>query len=264
MRYLIKKITAFTLAELMLVLGIMGIIATLGLRVVASKEKSILKYSYYSAFATLKNAASILFKEGCTDADVSSNYCASKTSLPKVTCGTVTLNPRCLCARLTDKINVLGDPDCLNPATTTTFTDDNLNFRTPSSARYFNFNTAITTYEIYVDINGPAGRGIIGTDILPFFINTADGTVSPYYKTGAGEAAASMGATSKTYLAAGVKYTDAGTTTWLDLDVDYRTAVCHATGLYNGASGNCTGKSKLSACNTYTCEVVVINPYPRF
>lgn len=250
MKIFFKKIKAFTMTELTVVLLIVGIISVLGIKIFVPEPEALYRYSYYSAYITLKNAVSKVLAEGCSAADVTSTYCTATTGvLPSK--NHTTAGARSLCSRLSDKINTIGTIDCTK-ATTTTFTTANVNFTAATSARYFNFNTA-APYTIYVDINGPVGDAVLGVDVLPFTI-TATGTVLPYFNSG--NATASVGATSTDYMTAAVSYKDVSSNTiWVDSGVSYRTAVCRATGSYNGTA--CT---QATACTTNTCSVVEIKP----
>lgn len=256
MKYKFKKMKAFTLAEIMIVIAIVSIVTVVTIIHYSPKSTLVNKIDYYYTFINLKQAVAELFVDGCTSTDVSKSYCVCTSTLPTVS---HTTDNRGFCDRLVEKINTVGTVNCAATGATTTanFTDTYLNFSLPSGARYFNFNTSalFAPYTVYVDIDGTKGDHVLGKDVLPFTVSPSDGTVYPYYSPS--DATSSIGATSTNYLSANVKYTDStGYYVWADQNVDYYTAVCDATGSY-GVGISCTKKA---VCSTNNCEVVLNKP----
>lgn len=265
-----KKLVAFTLSEIMIVVTIIGIVAAITMKITAEQKNYAYKYFYYAAFMNLKQAAGDAVANGYFD-------------------GTTTLkqlppDQNSFCGQLTNIMNTMGTITCNNAINADDNSDFSLpppdgtgktpNFVTTNGMRYFlggNVGTVPSPiYKLYIDIDGKSGKnkykngGVpIEGDIVTFDI-TKDGLVYP--------PADSMAVSSKTYLTAAVRYWNGGIYQYVNNDhgIDYKTAVCHATGTYPG--GSCAAPD-ISIYNSNclqssfpgrVCEVVIDKPGYRY
>lgn len=268
-----KKKRAFTLAEVMITFSVMAIVILASSKIIKSQNNYDLKLMTYAAFTDLQQAIGDLMADGCTTTavtgDVAKGYCSAQKAIPLI--GT-NADSRGLCDRLLTEVNTAGTNNCSATAVTntaTSFTAANyatfLNFKLTNGLKIFNLNNTVTSttpYTIYVDVNGEKGKGVLGTDVVAFYIAT-DGSVFPYYL--ASNASASIAATSTDYLSASVRYVDAtGKENWLYRGVTYYYAQCYAKGTYPSTTSSsgiaCTTPTKAVTCNTSTCEVILDKP----
>lgn len=251
-----KKFNGFTLAELAVVMAIIGIIAAISIKI--SKSKSIYESQFmtYSAYTNLKHAVGEIVADGWQDAaDV------SQTGIPDIWDNATA--PRFgLCQRFAVSstegcpacgvFNVVGTPDCTT-STTTTFTDANLAFTTTNGQRYFYSGTASPDYIIYIDINGTKGNSTLNEDVIGFTVSagSSGGVVLPIYNT--------PPATNTNYLSASVRYRNAsGNMIMVDQGVSLQTATCDAFGTYG--STPCSTTNYTTYCQTNLCEVIINKP----
>lgn len=238
-----KKNLGFTVAEILVTLLIISIIAMASFGIIKIKDRYTKKLMYYSAVKNLMASVGNLIAEGCTASDVSSNYCYKIKALPyKGTSAGV----RSFCNRLVEEVNTAGPDSC----STGSFTITN-------GQRFFNFNQDValddSPYTIYIDIDGTQGPGTLNNDVMAFHVYL-DGTVFPVYNAGS-----KIGPDSTDYLTASVKYEADETTHWVAKSVTYHDAVCAATGNYDRPPYK-TDCTQASSCQTYSCEVIINKP----
>lgn len=230
-----KKIVAFTLAELAVILMIIAVIATISIKLSTSKTSYVTKFMYYSTYNNLKTVVAELIGEGCP---LTSTSCREAKTLPVF--GYVG-DGSGFCEKLADTMNTIGTPLC-NPATTTIangttdFSAAIPNFKTTNGAIYYNFGTdpifaegaypanynstpEDDNYMVYVDIDGPKGKSILNQDVMKFKIKRS-GLVLPN-KT-------SSGANDTNYLSTSIRYKNGGATKYLKRGVSYRESECTA------------------------------------
>lgn len=249
---LLKKLNAFTLAEIMVVMVIISVLASGTITLTKYKNNYVNKYMYYSAFINLKQGVGALISEGCSDSDLTNSICDAKNKLPRYGYN-ASYSTRNLCYRLSQVFNTVGTIDCTQTATSG-FSTATPNFILTNGIRFFNLGTTAATnsYTIYIDFDGPRRSGTLNTDVMAFIINT-DGSVYPE--------PSSTAANDATYLAASVRYRNTAASPvyiWLYKSISYRAALCYATGSYNGAA--CTSPTQDAACTTNNCQVVIIKP----
>lgn len=254
-----STLIAFTLAEVMLTLFIMGIVGSFVININKSRTNYVNKFMYYSAFNNLQQGIGEIIGEGCRAEDLAatpSPYCAASKALPLIGHNA---DSRGLCDRLSDLYNTTGPIDCTQTGTTTP------NFATKNDARYFNLgsNAVSNSYTVYIDIDGTKRTGTLGVDLLPFFVTTA-GVVYPYY-VASDATGASNGATLTGYLSTNVAYKNAsGVYVFVDNGVSYYTAVCEKNGTYYGSSCSAatvtTYTNNCAPATGHTCEVIINKP----
>ena len=245
---------AFTIAELMIVLVIIGIISTATYKIIQSKASYFrTKYMAYSAFTNLKNGVNELIAAGCNSSAVTMCPTPGKAVLPILGHDAASAPALGLCDRLAnDVFNTIGLTNCAL-TTSSGFNSTNANFKTTNGMSFYNFGSnpdAITNlYTVYIDIDGSAnGNSSTTKDILTFTIGN-DGTVLPAYN--------SVGATNNAYLSASVMYTNSsGNYTWVDNGANYQTAYCDVNGTYP-PNNLC---AKAAACTTNTCTLSIDKP----
>ncbi len=231
------KTKAFTLAQLMLTFLIIGIIASITIKIVDVKKTYINKFLYYSAFTNFKLSVAELLAD-------------NRSLLTSTTTGAG------FCGNLINVFNTVGRADnttCTYTATSG-FDSANPNFITTNGMRFYNFGGNPTPpYTVYVDIDGKSRNGILNEDVMQFNIYE-DGTVLP--------SPSSIGATSNEYLSAAVRYPDTPHSYHLVAkSVPYFDAVCIAKGEYTGAT--CPAEALLlynSNCSNHDCLVVINKP----
>lgn len=251
---------AFTVAEILIVLLIISIIAiaTTGIDKVRSYYTN--KFMYYAAVVNLQQSVGNLIADGCLPADVASGYCLGIKSLPYNTSAA----RGGFCKRLADVLNIQGSANCAAAATSSSFIDTNLNFATNNGQRYFNLNNSIsasTYYVVYIDIDGKKGSGTLNKDVFEFHIYP-DGRVYPAYNS-----VSSTGPNSTTYLSASSIYYDtSGNTHLVSNGVTYYQAVCDATGVYDPSAGStCSSTTNFTTyCDVANgknpCSVILNKP----
>lgn len=262
-----KKIKAFTVAEILIVIMIVGIIAIGFINAAKTGITYYLnKFNYYYAFTNLTNGVAELAAAGCTSADNSAGYCAAESGVTPSLAYPAAAPDRGFCYRLADIYNTVGNVQCdsttvpeisidaENVANTAYFPTRTPNFKVSNGLSFYNFGTDSTSsnYTVYLDIDGPKRKSVLNTDVMPFIVNTS-GTVTPYYL--------SPGANSTNYLSASVYYTDSNNNTiWVPgaTSVSYYEAVCLKDGSYNGTS--CTAPTQATACSSNSCSVIINKP----
>lgn len=247
---LINPLKAFTMAEVMISIMIMSVLAMATIGINKSRTTYINKYMYYSAFTNLTAGIGELIAAGCTATDVTNGICATTKTLPIK--GHDAVNSRGLCDRIVDIFNTVGTINCNLTTAPANYTDSNLNFTTTNGARYFGFGVdpVSSVYTVYIDIDGKSRNATLNQDVMKFFVQT-DGTIYPDSST------ANIGPNNTNYLSASVSYVDSsGNTIWLERGVTYKQAVCDAKGVYYAA----VSCSINPTCSTNICSVTTDKP----
>lgn len=260
MNRLCKKIKAYTMAEVMVVMTVIGIISLALYGTMKAQTNSATRYQYYAAFMNLKQAVGEIVADGYTltgstntvkELSQKGNYANTDASFA-----------RGFCQKLTDIMNTVGTINCAT-ATSSGFTAANANFATSNGMFYYNLglDPSSNIYNVFIDINGTKGDYTEGKDVMRFYVNV-NGEVYPYYT---GNNNVSRGANNTDYLAASVQYRDTdGSLVVVERGVPYRNAVCDATNAYStmgcaGAAGNYPTCNQTTHPGRY-CEVVVAKP----
>lgn len=237
-----KKTLGFTVAEILVTLLIISIIAMASFGIVKFKNRYTNKLMYYSAVKNLMASVGNVIAEGCTASDVSNNYCYETKALPFK--GT-SAGARSFCNRLVEEVNTAGPDSCSAGS-----------FIITNGQRFFNFNNDVTIptnpYTIYIDIDGTQGAGTLNKDVMAFHVYL-DGTVFPVYNAGS-----KIGPDSTDYLTASVKYEANETKHWVVKSVTYHDAVCAATGNYEG--NVCQQNDDCKPATNHACEVIINKP----
>lgn len=261
---------AFTLAEVLVVMLVIGIIITAGMKVQKAQKNYVNKFMTYSAFTNLKSGIAEVLTEGCTIQDKNLTICQDTSGyIPKFGLGGV----RGLCPRLSDKFNFVGGNPACTTNTTSGFSDTNYNFKVTNGIRFYNFGSAPTqnganyVYTVYLDIDGAARNGILDDDVIKFEISTLGNVIVD---------AASKAAASTDYITADVRYFDFTGQKYVypASGLTYRQAICKAKAVppeisttYCNAGMNSydtNAYSALSECNSNTCEIELEKPHFMF
>lgn len=264
--FLNKTNKAFTIAEIMIVLVIIGIISTWTYGITQSKASYYkTRYMAYSAFMNLQNGIGLLLTAGCNSNNVAVCPKPGDTSLPIV--GHDTNSPPFgLCDRLipsatsTGAYNTLGkiycdpilQPTIVIPSGTLNFSSYTPNFTTTNGMMFYNFSSnpdpISKLYTVYVDIDGKSqGSSSINSDVIAFTFGT-DGKIVPAYNT--------VAATNPAYLPASAGYINSSETyVGVDNGVGYQTAYCDVYGTYPNAA--C---AKHPSCITASCKFMLNKP----
>jgi len=259
-----KKLLAFTLAELLIIFAVMGVVA--GVTIMTSKVKLNLarKYMYYATFMNLKQGVGEVVAQGFDAGDGNGVKAVLPDNWSTATTG--------FCAKLSDVFNTIGTPRCdgsvynVGAGNNTRF--DLYSFIT-TNGMIFYYNAYVSpSYQIIIDIDGlnkgsnTPNQNLGGSkDEMIFFINR-NGEVLP----GAG----SLGAESTDYLSASVYNFNAttGVKKFIKTSVSYREALCTAKGDPSWMSGYCGLNTPVynhdnTNCTTaQTCTVVINKPGP--
>jgi hypothetical protein len=237
---------AFSIAEVMLVCFIVGIVSILFMRIASSKDTYAIKMMYYSANKNLKQAIDYVQAIGYKADDGSSVYKFQDTGNK-------------FCNYLKDVYNIVGTENCAATASSTDFVKGKSPAPTPSfklsnNVTFYNVGanlvnkTASTDgyYDIFVDVNGPdKGDNVLNADVFEFYVTPS----AKYYP-----APNSMPANDPTFISAYVNYLDSSEKPHqFDLRVPYLKAYCESgtveTQLFNTL---CTAKGY--SVNTTYCS----------
>lgn len=268
----IAKIKAMTLAEVLVMFFIVGIVASATIGISRSKIDYATKYLYYSTFDTMKKAVGIMMADGFN----SPTTLTLERALPNkahLQDPAHASNWIGLCDVMTNIINTVGPNNCaseplLNDASN--FATATPTFVATNGIAYYNFGanpTAIVgvdvttqVYTVYVDINGVnSGKSQLNVDVMKFQIDRG-GNVFPAYD--------STAASSTKYLSTSIKYNNAGLQ-WLSKGLSYRQGACQS-GIITNATycpGGVDYTKNAICCNTascsagtYPCTLVVNKP----
>lgn len=250
MKVFCKKNIAFTLAEVMIVLAIASVIALISIKLVKSVTNSTTKYSYYAAFTNLKQGVGELMADGYVDAGA-----VRHKALPPI--GNTAAGVDGFCNRLSDVYNVPGAISCTR-ASTTVFTTATVNFTTANGMGFYNLGSDSVVsapanfFNVYIDINGTKGSGVINQDVMRFLVFT-DGTVHP--------APDSIAYTDTSFITATVRYANgAGVDIPLYRGVSYQHAMCKAGIITNACTPLSSNGIDNTHCGNNNCYVVINRP----
>jgi len=262
------KLTAFTLAELLVVFVIIGVILSATAGIYKAQLKVAKKYQYYAAFTNLKHATAEIIADGF-DTDTTLPIKTIVKYLPdKGNFDNTATQPdglsNGLCQRISNLINTVGTVNCNLTKTTEPFAKSEANFIATNGIRFFNFGVANHTnsapnadatdfFIVYVDIDGDKGTGMLNDDVHAFKIYRSN-QVIPYYNNDANSAGMLTEFASTT-----LRYENAGNYVLIDTGVPYLEAACHA-GVISGDDCPVAWAVKDTLCDTNVCEVVINRP----
>lgn len=258
-----SKFLAFTIAETLIVLIIMGIVAASTVGITKTYANMVKRFQYYAAFQTLK----VMVGELMVDGSMESDFITINKFLPDAGNRPDSYHPlyEGVCQRFSNLINTVGAVDCSLTKSSGTFSRADANFITSGGISYFNFGSSPTLdtgiphvpgndyYTVYLDIDGAKHNGVLNDDVMGFKIYRA-GQVLPLVD--------SEGGLSVDYMAASVKYDDFSSgervVTWVEKSVPYLQAACLA-GVASGV--DCpVGFYQHTDCVSHSCEVVINSP----
>ena len=196
----IKK--AFSLPELLIVMGIVGVISVIMLTIIKPNEIA-LKYQYYNAYNTLQTAAKNVFLDA-EELSTSSTASAADKAFPATPadlCKKLAVNPASPNSKYGYINSTVYNCSSLNTvgynAGAGSFTDDKIAFTASNSMRYFIsplYNATLNSsvlgsvslnyFIVWVDINGgrnpntPVWTGKKVPDVVPFVV-ASNGVVVP-------------------------------------------------------------------------------------
>lgn len=166
-----KKIAAFTLSEIMVVLVVISIVALATFKITASRTDYIYKYMHAGALRNLKRGIGELIADGIYDS------ATGKTIKQLPTMGNV--DGTGFCQRFAELTNTVGTINCAQTVEdgTTDFSNKVPNFIASNGIKFYNFGSNATgtaplqLYKVYLDIDGPKGTSTLNKDVWPFWIN---------------------------------------------------------------------------------------------
>ncbi len=264
----VKERSAFTLAETIITLVIIGIIASIGIRSMVRKLDNTIGLYYYAAYQTLSEAAQAVIGEQST---AGANYSALPTD------GTDRCNKF---GQWLNVSTVTGSLNCTSSATGFNTSSTNFAAATPdmilrSGAKIYNLrsgSSAIaeindTAYTIFIDVDGTNGNSKMWEDIFPFYLTTS-GRVVPLINSSAAAGPLNAGGADTKYLEMNIQYMGADYQGhWALQGVDFRTAACRSGYLFpnsNTAPSYCSpvgaGNTRLAICQTNPCEIIPVKP----
>lgn len=180
---------AYTFAELVLAMIVLGVLITITTCITRSKIERVQKYCYYSVYTTLTSLAAEIIadsEEGLIPDDT--DLCSEFESRLNLSSDDITVNGSTV------------TPSCsvTYPSISTDFSGLTPNLVTRNGVKFYNLSTAaviidilndaslddsdIQGFIIYVDIDGDRSSSEIYKDVFPFFI-TLSGKVIPAYPT---------------------------------------------------------------------------------
>lgn len=269
----IKKNKAMTLAEVMVMFFVIGVVATVTLGITSSKADYAKKYMYYSAYNNIKQAIGINMADGFNSPTTSTLERAlpNRAHLQDPAHPTNWIG---FCDVMVNTINTVGTTRCdystaLNDASN--FASATPSFTATNGVVYYNFgvdptalvgnNILSQVYTVYVDIDGKnRGKSLLSEDIMKFTIDRA-GNVFPWHT--------SIGANSLKYMSTSIKYNSPTGLNWLAKGLTYRQGACQS-GLTTNAT-YCPAEAqytKSSICcitpscsaGTFPCDLVINKP----
>ena len=215
-----KKL-AFSVAEVMLVCLIIGIVSVVFMRVASSRDKYAVKMMYFAANKNLKQATDYAIAVGYKADDGSVSYKFPDTGNK-------------FCNYVKDVFNIVGTENCYATAASTDFVKGKYPPPTPSfmlsnNATFYNVGANVINktgstdgyYDIFVDVNG-AGKGdnVLNSDVFEFYVTPS----AKFYP-----AATSVPANNSSFITAHVNYLDSKEKVQrFDLRAPYLRAACES------------------------------------
>lgn len=261
----VKK--AYTLAEIVTAMVVLGIVISITLKITASKIERVNKYNYYAAYNILTDLSAELITE-------------SENGL---------IPDSGLCSIFEERLNLLnGDievdgeektPSCAVTHSISSSTKDfsklvpNLAVR--SGVKFYNLNASAASvsqlagaeendaeaYTIYIDIDGQRSLTALYNDVYPFYL-TKSGKVIPAYPTASNAVPAGGNATDSMLFS--VRYeeivSEAGVDKriehWLLKSVSFKEAACKSG--YIKSNTYCSGYSIDANCSSETSDCILV------
>lgn len=160
-----KKIAAFTLSEIMVVLFVISVIALATYKISASRTDYVYKYMHAAALRNLKRGVGEIIADGTTSAGVTTK--------------TLPTDGPTFCAKFAELANTVGTINCsqIIDAVNPVFDLTTANFIGSNGIRFFNFGSNPVgtapnqVYKVYVDIDGAKGSSTLNKDVWPFCIS---------------------------------------------------------------------------------------------
>jgi len=248
-----KKI-AFTLAEVLIALGISAIIAILTFKAAQSGSNhykhNLLTYSAFMSLTTAAYDMATDTQKGCTLADMAASgglhpYCPGATGsantgyIPWYITTSADATTRGFCDRVVnEEFNITGSSSCSSTASSN-FNSATPAFTTTNGMRFFfdpstNPSAKSTTgyYTMYVDIDGLNNNssfgGVLNQDVLKFFVALDSSAMNADPNGPALLDPNGIAANSTDYLTASIKYYDGTKDVYVLSGAPYREAACLA------------------------------------
>lgn len=180
-----KKVAAFTLAEIIIVLVITAIVSVITIKILASRNNYVYRYAYNASLRVLRMSIGNLIADGTPDP--SSPDPAHPNLMKRLPSVATDAQKDGFCDRMAELLNTIGDVHCerkydtlRNPylASAKPFAADQANFILSNGMRFFNMgaNPNHNLYTIYIDIDGARGNGTLHNDT-----SNPNGDVYPFY-----------------------------------------------------------------------------------
>ena len=178
---------AFTLAEIVITIIVLGIVVAVTMKITETKISRVNRYNYYAAYTVLSDLAAELSYESEDGTIPTSNLCATFEERLNLSSEDVLVND-------TERTPSCSIGHSINASTDFTTIVPNLVARNgirfynlssiPSAISQLNGATGndLTGYTIYVDLDGQRGKGELWNDVFPFYL-TISGRVIPAYPT---------------------------------------------------------------------------------
>lgn len=230
---------AYTLAEVVMAMIIVGLIVGITTGITRSKIDRAQKYNYYAAYTTLTSLMSEMFadNDGTMPSDICSEFESRLNLYPNdITINGSEITPSC------DTTCDISDVDDLQVCEPNIVTRNGMKFYNLSADSVIMSSIGDASqddaigYLIYVDIDGERNSTIIYEDVFPFFL-TRSAKVIPIYPTDSDSAAA--GGNSTDSMAFSVNYETVKylvnvsvnkypvlTTKWIVKGVSFQEAAC--------------------------------------
>lgn len=246
----IKKTKAFTLAEVMMTLLVVAVVATMLIKVVQRVYyKTLYRQMSYAAYMTLHKGIGEIIANSSTH-----------------NIG----NDSAFCTKMSQNLNLVGAVNC--DSTTTDDTTINNGTATPifttASGLIFYVNgtlgAGVPRIQVYVDLNGSSGNHKINDDVIAFIVNY-DGVILPVVDNAVGEESKNT-KYHYSYITADVSYVDAsGVKHYVLRHAPWHQAVCNvltSTDISNYLmpSTYCTGITIPTVCQNNICTVDINKP----
>lgn len=256
----------YTLAEIVVTIIVLGIVASLTLKITAIKLTRVNRYNYYAAYNVLSELASELIYESEDGTIPTSNLCVEFQDRLNLTSEKVIVND-------TERTPSCSIGHSINSSTDFSNIVPNLVAR--NGIRFYNLSSipsAITQlngaagndlmgYTIYVDLDGQRGEAELWKDVVPFYL-TISGKVIPAYP--ASGSITISGGNSKDAMMFSVRYdeylTQAGVDKreehWLVKSATFKEAACKSG--YVKSTNYCNGVTIDTHCSLDNSDCILV------
>lgn len=258
---------AYTMAEVVTAMIVIGIIVGVTLNITRAKIERADKYTYYAAYTALTGVASEILADSSTGL-MPDNICSEIESRLNLSAQNISIN------------GTTVTPSCSVSHTITSTTDFSSltpNLVAGNGMKFYNLSTGKVTitqlanaatndktgFIIYIDVDGARSNTTLYQDVFPFYI-TSSGKVIPAYPT-----SGVYGGNSTNEMVFSVRYDEITSDAqriehWLVRSVSFKEAACKS-GYIAAASAYCTASTAYTLdtnCDEATedCILVPVKP----